>query len=235
MITPVPPDRPAASVQATAKRVLLVDDHPIVRQGLRRLIGNEAGLEVCGEAETPREARRAVRDLTPDVAVVDVSLRQGDGIELVRELRAHHPGLPVLVLSMHDESVYAERLINAGASGYIMKHAASEQFIAALRRVLAGGTYLSDDMAARLGHGAGRRARATRVRTAAAGGSPVDELSNRELQILRMIGRGLSSREVAGTLVLSVKTIETHRQRIKRKLGLKTGAQLVQFAAHWAE
>ena len=234
MTAPVPPARVATGARASPKRVLLVDDHPIVRQGLRRLISNEAGLEVCGEAETPREARQAVRDLAPDVAVVDVSLRQGDGIELVRDLHAHHPGLPLLVLSMHDESVYAERLINAGASGYIMKHVASGQFIVALRRVLAGGTYVSDTMAARLGHGAGRRVKAGSARTDAPVGSPVAGLSNRELQILRMIGRGMSSREVAVTLVLSVKTIEAHRQRIKRKLGLKTGAQLVQFAANWA-
>jgi DNA-binding NarL/FixJ family response regulator len=215
--------------------VLLVDDHPIVRQGLRRLIGNEAGLEVCGEAETPREARQAVRDLAPDVVVVDISLKQGDGIDLVRELRAHHPGLPLLVLSMHDETVYAERLINAGANGYIMKHAASEQFVAALRRVLAGGTYASEAVAARLGRKSGRRVLAGSRRSAAEAGSGVESLSNRELQILRMIGRGRSSREVAESLVLSVKTIEAHRQRIKRKLGLSTSAQLVQFAANWAE
>jgi len=212
-------------VTATAgqpvRRVLLVDDHPIVRQGLSRIIANEPGLAVCGEAETVREARQAVRDLKPDIVVVDLSLKEGDGIELVRELRAHHPALPLLVLSMHDETVYAGRLLAAGANGYIMKHAASEQFIVALRQVLEGGTYLSE------------AARASRAGRGGSPHSPVDALSNRELQVLQMVGRGLSSRQVAEALNLSVKTVEAHRQRIKGKLGLRTGAQLVQFAANW--
>jgi DNA-binding NarL/FixJ family response regulator len=207
-------------------RVLLVDDHPIVRQGLKRLIGNEPDLEVCGEAAGVREARRAIRELAPDVVVADISLRDGDGIELLTELRAHHPALPVLVLSMHDEVIYAERMLVAGASGYIMKQAASEQFIEALRRVLAGGRWVSEAIGERMLH------------KVAAGGTapaatPIDQLSNRELQILRLIGRGLSSRQVADTLHLSVKTVEAHRQRIKHKLDLATGAQLVQYAAAW--
>jgi len=206
------------------RRVLIVDDHPIVRQGLSRIIANEPGLTVCGEAETVREARRAVRDLRPDVVVVDLSLKEGDGIELVRELRAHHPALPILVLSMHDESVYAGRLLAVGANGYIMKHAASEQFIGALRQVLEGGTYLSE---------AARASRAGQAGRGSSPRSPVDALSNRELQVLQMVGRGLSSRQVAEALHLSVKTVEAHRQRIKGKLGLRTGAQLVQFAANW--
>jgi DNA-binding NarL/FixJ family response regulator len=210
-----------------AQRVLLVEDHPIVRQGLKRLISNEPGLAVCGEAETLREARQAIREQAPDVVVADISLRDGDGIDLVKDVRAHHPGLPVLVLSMHDESVYAERLLAAGASGYIMKDAASEQFIRALRQVLAGRVYVSEALAPRLG---GRQ----RVSGSGDGDSPVSRLSNRELQILQMIGRGLSSRQIAETLHLSIKTVEAHRQRIKGKLELASGAQLVQFAAHWA-
>jgi len=207
-------------------RVLLVDDHPIVRQGLKRLIGNEPDLEVCGEAAGVREARQAIRELAPDVVVADISLRDGDGIELLTELRAHHPALPVLVLSMHDEVIYAERMLVAGASGYIMKQAASEQFIEALRRVLAGGRWVSEAISERMLH------------KVAAGGTPppatpIDQLSNRELQVLRLIGRGLSSRQVADTLHLSVKTVEAHRQRIKHKLDLATGAQLVQYAAAW--
>lgn len=208
------------------RRVLLVDDHPIVRKGLRRLIENHAGLEVCAEAEGVRGARDAIRAHRPDIVVVDLSLKDGDGIELVKEVHAHHPGLPLLVLSMHDESVYAERLLAAGASGYIMKQAASELFIQALEEVLAGRTYTSDAVNARLLH-----------KTAAAGvgngSKATDALSNRELQILEMIGRGLSSRQVAESLNLSIKTIEAHRQRIKRKLKLKTGAQLVNFAVTW--
>jgi len=208
------------------KRVLLVDDHPIVRQGLKRLIGTEPGLVVCAEAEGVREARQAIREHAPDVVVADVSLKDGDGIHLVKDIRAHYPDLPVLVLSMHDESVYAERLLAAGANGYIMKDAASDQFIRALRRVLEGGVYVSDALAPRL---AGRRT----VAAPTDDRQPISRLSNRELQILQMIGRGLSSRQIAETLHLSVKTVEAHRQRIKGKLELASGAQLVQFAAHW--
>jgi len=204
----------------------LVDDHPIVRQGLRRMISGEDDLEVCAEAATVREARQAIREHAPDVVVVDISLREGDGIELIRDVRAHHPSLPMLVLSMHDETVYAERLIAAGANGYIMKQAASDQLITALRRVLGGGLYVSEAIGARM------------LRKFAAGGawltaSPIDRLSNRELQVLQMIGRGLSSREIADALNLSVKTVESHRQRIKRKLDLATNAQLVQYSVNW--
>jgi DNA-binding NarL/FixJ family response regulator len=208
------------------RRVLIVDDHPIVRQGLRRLIEQEEDLSVCGEAETTRDARAAIKDLNPDAVIVDISLKQGDGIELVRDTRAHHPALPLLVLSMHDEAIYAERMLSAGANGYIMKQAASDQFLIALRRVLDRGIYVSEAVGNSM------------IRKFAAGGSyistnPIDRLSNRELQILHMIGRGLSTREAAGALNLSVKTVESHRQRIKRKLNLTTGAQLVQYAVNW--
>jgi DNA-binding NarL/FixJ family response regulator len=217
----------SAGTATPVRRVMLVDDHPIVRQGLRRLIGTEEGLEVCCEAETVRQAREMIRNRQPDVVVVDLSLKEGDGIELVTEMRAHHPELPVLVLSMHDENIYAERLLAAGASGYIMKHAASGQFIVALRRVLEGGTYVSDAVAARL---AGKAAR----RQAAGHGDAVQRLSNRELQVLQLIGQGRSSREIAATLHLGIKTVETHRQRIKQKLELASSAQLLQYAASWA-
>lgn len=208
------------------RRVLLVDDHPIVRQGLRRLIEQEDDLSVCGEAETARDARSAIKELAPDAVIVDISLKQGDGIELVRDARAHHPALPLLVLSMHDETIYAERMLSAGANGYIMKQAASDQFLVALRRVLDRGIYVSEAVGNSM------------IRKFAAGGAyistnPIDRLSNRELQILHMIGKGLSTRESAGALNLSVKTVESHRQRIKRKLNLTTGAQLVQYAVNW--
>jgi DNA-binding NarL/FixJ family response regulator len=207
-------------------RVLLVDDHPIVRQGLGRLIAGEGDLEVCAEAGTVREARQAIRDHAPDVVVIDISLKEGDGIELVKEVRAHHPSLPMLVLSMHDESVYAERLLAVGANGYIMKQAATRRFIAALRRVLEGGVYVSEAIGARMMH------------KPAAGGStpptdPIQRLSNRELQVLQMVGRGLSTRQVAEALHLSIKTVESHRLRIKRKLELATSSQLVQYAVNW--
>lgn len=208
------------------RRVLIVDDHPIVRQGLRRIMDNEDDLVVCGEAETVRDARAAIKELNPDVMIVDISLKQGDGIELVREVRAHHPRLPILVLSMHDETIYAERMLSAGANGYIMKQAASEQFLGALRRVLAGGVYVSEAIGNNM------------IQKIAAGGSYtsanlVDRLSNRELQVLHMIGKGMSTRETAESLNLSVKTVESHRQRIKRKLNLTSGTQLVQYAVNW--
>jgi len=208
------------------RRVLIVDDHPIVRQGLRRIMEDEDDLTVCGEAETARDGRNAIKDLSPDVLIADISLRQGDGIELVREVRAHHPQLPILVLSMHDETIYAERMLSAGANGYIMKQEANDQFLVALRRVLDGNIYVSDAVGSTL------------IQKFAAGGTyptsnPVDRLSNRELQILHMIGKGMSTRETAETLNLSIKTVESHRQRIKRKLNLTTGTQLVQYAVNW--
>jgi DNA-binding NarL/FixJ family response regulator len=207
--------------------VLIVDDHPIVRQGLRLMIDEEPDLKVCGEAQSEREARVAIRDLEPDVVIVDISLIQGDGLELVRDVHAHHPDLPMLVLSMHDELIYAERLLAAGASGYIMKQAASDQLLVALRRVLAGERYVSESLAENLGRPRG--AGDSRALT----DDPIERLSNRELQVLSLIGRGQSSREAADRLGLSVKTVETHRQSLKRKLNLATNAQLLQYAINW--
>ncbi len=207
---------------ATQRRILIVDDHPIVRQGLKRMIETEADLNVCGEAQSEREARAAIRQLQPDVVIVDLSLDQGDGINLVRDVRAHHPEIALLVLSMHDEAIYAERLLAAGASGYIMKQAAADQLITALRCVPGGETYLSDTVR-----------RTIHARSSASAADPVDRLSNRELQVLSMIGRGVSSRDIAQALSLSVKTIESHRLSIKHKLNLSTNAQLVQYAIKW--
>jgi DNA-binding NarL/FixJ family response regulator len=212
---------------AEKRKVLIVDDHPIVRQGLRLMINEEQDLVVCGEAQSEREARSAIREHEPDVVIVDISLAQGDGLELVRDVHAHHAGLPMLVLSMHDELIYAERLLAAGASGYIMKQAASDQLLVALRRVLAGGTYLSETLAQSLERSRGA------VNGSRSNIDPVKRLSNRELQVLSLIGRGQSSREVAEGLGLSVKTVETHRQSLKRKLNLATNAQLLQYAINW--
>ena len=210
------------------RRVLIVDDHPIVRQGLRRMIEPEPDLVVCGEVQTEREARAAIRALSPDIVIVDISLAQGDGLELVRDVHAQRPELPMLVLSMHDELIYAERLLAAGASGYIMKHAASDQLLIALRQVLSGDVYLSESLAANLG-----RTGAQGTSAGSGSGDPIERLSNRELQVLSLIGRGQSSREAADSLGLSVKTVETHRQSLKRKLNLLTNAQLLQYAINW--
>jgi DNA-binding NarL/FixJ family response regulator len=203
-------------------KVLIVDDHPIVRQGLRAMIDAESDMRICGEAQTEREARGAIRELGPDAVVIDLSLDDGDGINLVRDAHSHHPEVALLVLSMHDESIYAERLLQVGASGYIMKQAASDQLITALRTVLRGETYLSQAMRGRLGGGRSREDEHGAAR-----------LSTRELQVIGMMGRGQSSREIAEALSLSVKTIESHRQSIKQKLNLANNAQLVQYALKW--
>jgi len=205
------------------RSVLIVDDHPIVRQGLSQLINAEDDLEVCGDAATVEEALQSLDESYPDVVIVDLSLAHSDGLELIKEIRSETRHLPVLVLSMHDENMYAERLLSAGANGYIMKQAAADQLLIALRRVLAGGVYVSEHLGA------------TMIERIAGNDSkhasnPIERLSNRELQVLNLIGRGKTTREVAENLSLSVKTVESHRQRIKKKLNLQTSAQLVQFA-----
>lgn len=226
MMSASPPAAPRRRAGA-ARRVLIVDDHPIVRQGLRRMIDPEPDLLVCGEAQSEREARAAIRELDPDAVIVDISLVQGDGLELVRDVHAQRPDLPMLVLSMHDEAIYAGRLLAAGASGYIMKHAASEQLLIALRRVLDGETYVSEALA--------NKAVPRREGEARAGAAcdPVERLSNRELQVLSLIGRGLSSREAADMLGVSIKTVESHRQSLKRKLNLLSNVQLLQYSINW--
>jgi DNA-binding NarL/FixJ family response regulator len=205
------------------RRVLIADDHPIVRQGLRSVLEHEADLVVCGETETVSDTRVAIDELKPDVLISDISLKQADGIELVRFVRAHHPRLPILVLSAQDELFYAERMLSVGANGYITKQASSDEFLVSLRRVLDGHVYVSEAVGASMIH------------KFAAGGAnasadPIDRLSNRELQVLLMIGRGMSTRDTAQALNLSIKTVESHRQRIKRKLNIRTASQLVRYA-----
>jgi DNA-binding NarL/FixJ family response regulator len=212
---------------ATGKRrVLLVDDHPIVRQGLRRMLEAEADLTVCAEADSEAAAREAIRAQKPDIVIVDLSLDRGDGIELVREMHAENSQLRMLVLSMHDETIYAERLLAAGAMGYIMKQAASDQLLTAVRRVLEGRMYVSEAVQRSLDARAGESRNTDST-------DPVSRLSNREVQILNMVGRGMSSRDIAAEFGLSVKTIESHRQTIKHKLGLATNSQLLQYAMKW--
>jgi DNA-binding NarL/FixJ family response regulator len=209
-----------------ARRVFIVDDHPIVRQGLAQLINHEPDLVVCGEAAGVKEARAGIGPAEPDVVIVDLSLRDSDGLELIKDIRSKHRQLPVLVLSMHDESIYAERLLSAGANGYIMKQAAADQLLVALRRVLSGGIYVSEHVGASM------------IERFAVSGSrqqanPIERLSNRELQVLNLIGRAKTTRQIADDLNLSVKTVESHRQRIKKKLNLSSSPQLVQFAVNW--
>ncbi|HEU4620045.1 MAG TPA: response regulator transcription factor [Gammaproteobacteria bacterium] len=209
-----------------SRSVFIVDDHPIVRQGLAQLIEQEPDLSVCGEAADVREARAALTRLKPDVVILDLSLRDSDGLELIKDIRNKYDGLPVLVLSMHDENIYAERLLSSGANGYIMKQAAGDQLITALRRVLSGGIYVSERIGASMIE---RLAVSGRKHTM----DPIERLSNREVQVLNLIGRGKTTREIARDLNLSIKTIESHRQRIKKKLSLDTSPRLVQFAVNW--
>ena len=205
-----------------ARRILIVDNHPVVRHGLRSIMQGAHDLMVCGEAETVSEARAAVAQLKPDAVVCDIGLNQFEGIELVRSVRAHHPDLPILVLSTQDEELYAERMLSVGANGYIMKDASSEALLGALRRVLDGQPYVSAAV------GNSIVLRHTKRRTEPT--DPMERLSTREVQILLMIGKGMTTRETAQALHLSIKTIESHRQRIRHKLNLSNGSQLLRFA-----
>jgi DNA-binding NarL/FixJ family response regulator len=220
---------PAATAAAAVKskfRILLVDDHPMVRQGLARLINDEADLCVCGEADSASAALAMLNSVQPDLAVVDISMGGVDGIELVKELRNVRPQMPTLVLSMHDESLYAERVLRAGAKGYVTKQEAPDKVMTAIRRVLAGDVYVSQKIASRLLKAVTGPQKEPML-------SPLDRLSDRELQVFRLIGSGLSVREIAEKLFLSVKTIETHREHIKEKLNLKSAAELLRYAVQY--
>lgn len=216
------------------KKVFLVDDHPILRRGLATVLDQQPHLSVCGEASEPREALTAIERLQPDIALVDLSMRTGDGIELLKDLRIRFPRLLTLVLSMHDETLYAERALRAGARGYIMKQEKLDRLLLAIGRVLGGAIYVSDQVAA---HAVQRLAVSTTGEQPApeAGiDAYVERLTDRELQIFRLIGRGYGTRLIAETLHLSRKTIESHREHIKSKLGLKNGSDLIQRAIQWA-
>ena len=214
---------PARSSRPSVARILIVDNHPIVREGLRRIIERECDLKVCAEADSARGARTAIKETNPHMLIADVTLNQGDGINLVRDVRAHNPLLPILLLSVHDEAIYAERMLSVGANGYMTKQATSEQILHALRRVLDGGIYVSEAVATQMIRGAFGGVRRTPE-------NPLDRLSNREFQVLQLVGMGLSTRETAHSLNLGIKTIESHRQRIRSKLNLRSGTQLVRFA-----
>jgi DNA-binding NarL/FixJ family response regulator len=213
--------------KSAKKQIFLVDDHPLMRQALSQLISREADLAVCGEAEGAAEALRSIAALKPDAAVVDLTLKEGSGLDLVKDLKLRHPALPVLVLTMHDESAYAERLLRSGARGYVMKDQASDKIVTALRRVLDGEVYLSEKMSARVLH--------KLVGGVPASVSPVDLLSDRELQVYELIGRGTGTRQIAEKLHLSVKTVETYREHIKIKLKLDNATELLQHAIQWAQ
>jgi DNA-binding NarL/FixJ family response regulator len=207
-------------------RVFVVDDHPIVRQGLSQLINREPDLMVCGEAEDARTALEAIAALNPGFLIVDVSLDGPDGIELLKAIRARDPKLPVLMLSMHDESLYAERALRAGANGYIMKQEATDRVLIAIRQILGGEVYVSDRIAQKMMHQfIGRSGGAKR--------STMEELTDRELEVFRLIGQGHGTRQIAEELHLSIKTVESYHAHIKDKLSLKNARELVQHAVQW--
>ena len=208
------------------KRILIVDDHPVFRHGIAALITAEKNLAVCGEADSAPAALEAMRRLKPDLAMLDISLQGTNGIELVKLMRAEQPRLPIIILSMHDESLYALRALRAGARGYVMKGEAMSHVLTALRKVLAGDIYVSPRFSERLVFKA--------IQSLEGGmGSPVDKLSDRELEVLQLLGRGFGTREIANELHLSVKTIETHRAHIKEKLGFKDAGEMVRFFIDW--
>jgi len=214
------------TTQSKKCRVLLVDDHPIVRQGLALLIDREPDLCVCGEAESAHSAFHAIATLLPDLVVLDISLSGPDGLDVLKEIRMKTTNLPVLILSMHDESIYAERAMRAGANGYIMKQEATEKVLVAIRRILQGEVYLSDRLTSTMLQQYVRGA--SQVKT-----SPLVNLTDRELEVFRLIGEGHGTRQIADDLHLSVKTIESYQAHIKEKLALRNARELVQHAIEW--
>lgn len=209
-------------------KIYLVDDHPLVREWLTNLINQQPDLAVCGEAESGPQAMKAIMELKPEVAIVDITLKDSSGIELIKSLKQGCPELAVLVLSMHEESHYAERALRAGASGYIMKRETSRKVIGAIRQVLAGKIYISEDiataMAVQFVHG----------KTLAAQ-SPPDLLSDRELEVFELLGQGRGTRQIADLLRVSVKTVQAYCARIKEKLNLGSATELLREAVRWHE
>jgi DNA-binding NarL/FixJ family response regulator len=208
-------------------RILLVDDHPMVRERLADVINREADLMVSGEAEDRHGAIEAILAQPPDLVIVDLKLKNSDGLELIKDIRARWPKMRMLVVSMHDESLYAERVIRAGASGYITKQEATRKILLAIRRVLTGSIYLNEKTASRL---------ISRLMTNAdqPTATPAESLADREFQVFELIGRGLNTHDIAHQLHIAVKTVETYRARIKQKLSLKDASELLQLAIAWS-
>ncbi len=220
-----PKDRKAKDSRA---RILLVDDHAVVRYGIAQLINRQADLVVCGEEEDASRALTAITTLKPDLVIADISLKDSSGLELMRNLKAQYSKLPVLVVSVHDESIYAEIAFRAGATGYLMKQEAVEKILTAIRRVLAGSIYVSDTQAARMLHQQVRGQGTIQE-------SPVKSLSDRELEVFQLIGQWHKTKDIAAQLHLSIKTIEYYREQIKKKLNLKSAAELTHYSTSWVQ
>lgn len=218
----------AAKTKFAPRRVLIVDDHPMLRTGLAQLINHENDLQVTAEADTAGQAIQAIGKHKFDLALVDISLPDKSGLELIKDIRSLRPELPILVVSMHDEMIYAERALRAGARGYIMKQEGGAKFLQAIRQVLAGRVYVSENISARVleslsGHVTDRAS------------SPVRQLTDREFEVFQLIGQGIGTREIAERLRLSVKTVEVHRANIKEKLQVANATELVRYAVRWLD
>ncbi len=217
-----------ALINKDIKRILIVDDHPLICRGLTQMINNEKDLEVCGEANDINSAMQQVADLGPDAVMVDLSLKSSSGIDLIKAIKARYPDLPALVYSMHDESVFAERVLRAGAKGYVMKDQPPEVLLKALRKVLTGNIYFSDAMTTKL-----------LDRLTAAGNealrNPVAGLTDRELEIFSLMGQELTARQIAARLNISIKTVEAHRDHIKSKMGVQNSSDLSRHAKEWLQ
>jgi DNA-binding NarL/FixJ family response regulator len=209
-------------------KIILVDDHPLVREWLTNLIHQQPDLMVCGEAETAPAALQTIEAIKPDVAIVDISLKDSSGIELIKNIKISHPRLAVIVLSMHDERLYAERALRAGARGYIMKRETAKKVITAIRRVLEGKLYLSEKLASVF-------AEKFVDRSGTSVHSPIEQLSDRELEVFQMLGEGCETRQIAGAMNVSMKTIQAYCARIKEKLGLANATELLREAIRWNE
>ncbi len=219
----VPPPAPVVR-----RRILLVDDHPFMRAGLAQLIDKQPDLQVGGEAGNPTEAGRALAAGDVDLVLTDITMPGRSGLEFIKDLQAMHPSLPILVVSMHDEMLYAERVLRAGARGYIMKEAGGEALLQAIRQVLSGQTYTSPRVSAKIVEDfSARRPRGS--------SSPIEKLSDREFEVFQLVGQGKTTREIAAQLGLSSKTVDVHRGHIKEKLGLKDATALVRHAVRWVE
>jgi DNA-binding NarL/FixJ family response regulator len=220
----------ASTVNAEAEKrakILIVDDHPMVRERLGELINQESDLMACGEADDSHSAMEAIAKTKPDLAIVDISLKDTYGIELIKDIKSHHPKLPVLVVSMHDETLYAERALRAGARGYVTKQEASRKVVTAIRQILAGEIYVSEKLASVL-------VRRVAGKPAGGSGSPADCLTDRELEIFQLLGSGLSVREIAKRLHVSAKTVEAHRAHIKEKLNFNSSSELLRYAIQFS-
>ncbi len=208
-------------------RLIIIDDHPLVREGLKQLLAGQPDFQIAGEASNAAQARQLLSQVNPDVAVLDLTLGQDDGVELTRWIREQHPDVKILILSMQEEALYAERLLRLGVSAYVMKSAAETDFLSALRKVARGQRHLSAEMNERL------LSKAVRGQLAKGDDDPVTSLTQREMQVFQMIGGGVSTREIADQLQLSMKTIDAHRRHMREKLNLRSTNELMRYAARW--